>query len=144
MSTLTASDVERHIRAVFEVRNSLDPIRITESYSGGHGFGYRTRDARPPYPTKAAYRKALESWLASLISYRIALDEIHTAVDGDVGFAWGLYHEEFQTRGREHEVLHGRFSEIVKRDATGWRTLFYHRDATPFDSRGEYVPPSPA
>jgi SnoaL-like domain len=139
-ASITPADVEEHIRAIFEVRNSLDPDRITELDTGGYGFGYRTRDPRPPYSSKKAYREALELWLASIVSFRIEIDEIHTAVDGDVGMAWGLYHEKFRPRGGETEVVHGRFTEIMRRDANGWRTLFYHRDATPFDSQGVYAP----
>jgi hypothetical protein len=130
------------MREVFEIRNSLDPIKIADSYSGGFGFGYRTRDARPPYPSKEAYLEATRSWLASIVHYRTEIDEIHTGVDGDMGIAWGLYHEEFQTRGGEPEIVRGRFSEVMKRDGSTWSTLFYHRDATPFDSRGVYAPVS--
>jgi len=139
-AALTPADVERRTRAQFEIWNSLDPDRITALYTGGYGFGYRTRDPRPPHPTKESYLKGLQSWLATLVFYRIVIDELHTVADGDIGLAWGFYHEEFQAHGREPEVHHGRFSEVMKRDASGWRTLFYHRDATPFDDRGIYVP----
>ena len=139
--TLTPADVEERTRAVFEIWNSLDPDRIIELYTGGHGFGYRTRQTRPPYPSKEAYRAGLDSWLRSVKKYRIAIDEIHTAAEGNVGLAWGFYDEEFETPEGEAVVVHGRFSEVMKRDDDGWRTLLYHRDATPFDERGTYVPP---
>lgn len=137
---LTPAEVEQRTRAVFEIWNSLDPNKIADLYSGGYGFGYRTRDPRPPHPTKEIYRKGLELWLESLVSYRIAIDAIHTAIEGDIGLAWGFYHEELQTRGGEKEILQGRFSETMRRDANGWRTLFYHRDMTPFNDQGVYIP----
>jgi len=86
----------------------------------------------------------LQHWLTALDSYTIAIEQIQTAADGDVGMAWGFYREEFQTRGGVRETHRGRFSEVMKCDAKGWRTLFYHRDATPFDSRGVYAPLSPS
>jgi hypothetical protein len=141
LSVLTPAEVEKRTRAQFEIWNFLDPAKITALYTGGHGFGYRTRAARPPHPTKESYLKDLQSWLKTLDYYRIVIDELHTAAEDNVGFAWGFYHEEFQARGREPEVHRGRFSEVMKRDSDGWRTLFYHRDATPFDERGMYVPP---
>lgn len=139
--TLTPAEVEEGVRSIFQVWSSLDPIGISELYSGAPGFGYRTREPRARYASREAYLEAFQSWLGSMLYYRIAIDEIHTAVDGDIGIAWGFYHEEFQARGREAEVRRGRFSEVIKRGSTGWQILFYHRDATPFDSRGVYIPP---
>jgi len=37
-------------------------------------------------------------------------------------------------------VICGRFSEVVRRDPSGWRTLLYHRDTQPFDSADRYIP----
>ena len=142
LTNLTPAEVERRTRAVFEIWNTLDATRITELYTGGHGFGYRTRAARPPHSSKVEYRRGLEMWLATLEYYRIAIEEIHTTAEGNIGVAWGLYREEFQTRGHAPEVMHNRFSEVTKRDETGWHTLFYHRDATPFDGKGIYAPPA--
>ena len=137
---LTADDVERRVRAVFEVWNTLDPERIMDLYSGGSGFGYRTRAFRSP-PSKDNYRRGLEFWLSTLASYSIKLDEVHALADGDVGVAWGMYHEEFQEKGGEPQVLRGRFSETVTYQEGQWRTLFYHRDMTPFDESGNYIAP---
>ena len=72
--TLTPAQVEQHTRAVFDIWASLDPDRITDLYSGGVGFGYRTRDARPGYPSKDAYREALQTWLEWFDYYRIRID----------------------------------------------------------------------
>lgn len=138
--TLMPAEVEARIRAVFEVWKTLDPESIADLYSGGVGFGYRTREARPPYETKEAYREALRSWLGHFEHYTIAVEQIETAVDGDIGLAWGFYREEFAMRGREPEVIRGRFSEVMRRDSSGWKTLLYQRDAQSFDSAGRYIP----
>jgi ketosteroid isomerase-like protein len=138
--TLTPAEVEERIRAVFEAWQTLDPASIADLYSGGVGFGYRTRDARPPYETQGAFRESLRLWLGQFEHYRIAVEQIETAVDGDIGLAWGLYKEEFALRGREPEVVCCRFSEVMRRDASGWRTLLFQRDAQPFDSAGRYIP----
>ena len=138
---LTPKDVERRIRHEWEVWNSGDPDAIAANYSAPWGFGFRTREPRVPLPTKEAYRHSVEQWQNTLDYYRIELDELHTTADGDVGIAWGYYHEEFQPKGGTPQVHHGRFSEVFKKDANGWRSLFYHREATPFDKNGRYVPP---
>jgi ketosteroid isomerase-like protein len=138
--TLTSAEVEAQIRAVFETWKTLDPRSIADLYSGGVGFGYRTREARPPYETKEAYLEALQSWLGRFEHYTITVEQIETTVDGDIGLAWGFYKEEFALRGREPEVIRGRFSEVVRRDPSGWRTLLYHRDTQPFDSADRYIP----
>jgi ketosteroid isomerase-like protein len=138
--TLTPAEVEARIRAVFGIWKTLDPASIADLYSGGVGFGYRSREARPPYETKEAYCEALRSWLGMFEHYTIDIEQVETAVDGDVGLAWGFYKEEFALRGREPEVISGRFSEVMRRDPSGWRTLLYQRDAQPFDSTGRYIP----
>jgi ketosteroid isomerase-like protein len=138
--TLTPAAVEARIRDVFGIWKTLDPASIADLYSGGVGFGYRSREARPPYETKEAYREALRSWLGLFEYYTIAVEQVETAVDGDVGLAWGFYKEEFALRGREPEVVSGRFSEVMRREPSGWRTLLYQRDAQPFDGAGRYIP----
>jgi len=137
---LTPQEVAQRTRAVFEVWNTLDPDKIVDLYTGGHGFGYRTRPPRPPHGNKDDYRAGLMHWLESIESYSIVIDELHTAAEGNVGIAWGYYREEFRTTGGAPEVMRGRFSEVMKRDENGWQTLFYHRDMTPFDDRELYVP----
>jgi hypothetical protein len=82
----------------------------------------------------------LQSWLGQFEHYTITVEQVETAVDGDIGLAWGFYKEEFALRGREPEVICGRFSEVMRRDPSGWRTLLYQRDTQPFDSAGRYVP----
>jgi ketosteroid isomerase-like protein len=138
--TLTPAEVEERIRAEFEIWKTLDPGSIADLYAGGVGFGYRNREARPAAPTKEAYRDALRSWLGQFEHYSLVIEQVETTVDGEIGLAWGSYREEFTLRGGEPEVIRIRFSQVVRRDPSGWRTLLYQRDAQPFDNAGRYVP----
>ena len=137
---LTPGAVEQYIRAWFDAFDSNDATRIVDIQPrGGAGFGYRTREPRPD-STKEELLATCRRFFESLIYYRVKIDEIHTAVDGDVGVAWGYYTEEFQARGRPPERVRARFSQTLRRDASGWRSMFYHRDAQPFDDEGRYIP----
>jgi hypothetical protein len=54
---LTPADVEQRVRAGVQAWNANDPIKIIESGFGfrlGNGFGYRTREPRPPDTREAA------------------------------------------------------------------------------------------
>ena len=140
---LTPQEVAERIRAMFDVWNTLDPDKIVGLYTGGYGFGYRTRASRPPHDSKEEYRKGLMHWLGSLISYEIGIDELHTLAEGNLGIGWGYYYEKLHVHGREPEIMRGRFSEVVRLDSDGWKLVFYHHDMTPFDDRGLYVPQTP-
>ncbi len=135
---ITASDVEQAIRANFAAWNSGDIVRIAESDPQA-GFGYRTRAPRAGL-SKEDRLAGVRRFLASMEYFRIELDEIHTAVDGDVGLAWGFFTEDFQVRGRAPEKVRVRFTTTLRRDKAGWRNLLYHRDAQPFDEKGNYIP----
>jgi hypothetical protein len=143
----TAADVEHLVRAENDIWNTNDPVRIAESeFSGlgGFGFGFRSRDLRTPIDRKSALAM-LKGFFSTIIYYRGTLDEVHTAVDGDIGLAWGFWTESFQVRGRKPEAVKVRFTATYKHDSKGWQTLLYHRDVQPFDERGQYIPvPVPA
>ena len=136
---ITPSDVEQYIRAVIAAEDSGDIARIIEVLGNGQvGFGWRTRDPRAN--SSGDRLSQFRAFLASMEHYRITLDEIHAAVDGDVGLAWGFFTEEFQVRERASERVRVRFTTTIKRDKAGWRQLLYHRDAQPFDQKGNYIP----
>jgi ketosteroid isomerase-like protein len=141
---LTPAEVEARCREVFAAWESLDAQKLADLYQGGTGFGYRSRDPRPPSPSPETFHKNLQLWLDTFDHYALIPETIEADVDGEVGMVWGIYREEFTVKGREPEVVHGRFSEVLRKEPTepsGWKTLFYHRDATPFDSEGQYLPP---
>jgi len=138
--TLTAKDVETHVRETFEILNTEDLDKLVATgYNVGTGFGYRGRDARSIVTRDEALAGA-KAFRASVEFIRSFLDEVHTKVDGDVGVAWGFYTEEFQVRGRQRERVRARFSWTMRREGAAWRTIFFHRDAQPFDARGRYIP----
>ena len=135
----TVAEVEQLVHAETDLWNTNDPVRIAEADLGGVGFGFRTHDPRPSIDKKA-YVEMLKAFFATLVYYKGSLDEVHAAVDGDIGMAWGFWTERFQVRGREPEAIRVRFSITYKHDSRGWQALLYHRDAQPFDAKGEYIP----
>jgi len=139
---ITASDVEQAVRTLFAAWNSGDPMRFAELdlQTTGSGFGYRNRAPRAGGRSQEERLLRLRAFFSSKDYFRIELDEIHTAVDGDVGLAWGFFTEDFQVRGQEPEKVQVRFTFTLKRDADGWRNLLYHRDVQPFDEEGSYIP----
>lgn len=140
--SVTPEEVEAHTRSLWNLWNTDDPEQIVKVYTGGKGFGYRTRPAREDYGDKVDYRPIVEQWLASLDYYSIVLDDVQTLAYGNVGIAWGLYHEDFQKVGGQPERVDGRFSQTFVKENGEWSMLFYHRDMTPFDADGKYVPPA--
>ena len=85
-------------------------------------------------------RISSRTFLASVEYYRVTAYEVHTAVDGDLGLAWGFFTEEFHVRGRVPEKVGVRFTTALKREAGTWRQLLFHRDAQPFGDDGSYIP----
>jgi ketosteroid isomerase-like protein len=137
---LTPQAVEQHERAVFAAWNANDVARLVAlDATGGRGFGYRTRDVRA-FSSDDAAAAGLRAWYASMVYFRLELDEIHTAATGDTATAWGSFTEQFQVKGRDPEIVRVRFTDVWKRDDTGWHLLIYHRDSQPFDEKGRYVP----
>ena len=143
---LTDEDVANHARKLWDAWQSNDPDRILDVYTGGLGFGYRTREARDTYGDKASYKKVNDGWWAmveqTMDYYIFKLDELHTRSFGDFGMAWGFYHEKFKVKGKDAVEFRGRFSQTFVRDQGEWKMLFYHRDMTPFDKDGKFIPPA--
>lgn len=139
---ITPTDVEQEYRAAISAWNARDVVKImdTAGASGGFGFGFRTRAFRDASELKENEMAMIRRFLSSLEYFRITLDEVHAAVDGDVGFAWGFQTEEFQVQGRPPEKVRVRFTTTLKREAGRWRQLLHHRDAQPFDDGGNYIP----
>jgi hypothetical protein len=135
----TAADVEKLVRAENDIWNTNDPVRIAESDLGGVGFGFRSRDPRTP-ADKNSLLAIAKGFFSTVVYYHGTIEEVHTAIDGDIGIAWGVWTERFQVRGRKPEAVRVRFTATYKHDSKGWRSLLYHRDAQPFDDRGQYIP----
>jgi hypothetical protein len=137
---VTPEAIEQHEREITRAWDAHDSVKILDLDAvGGVGFGFRTKAPRT-YTTREETLAILKGFFDQFAYYRVTLDEIHSTVTGDVGLAWGFYTEEFQVKGRPQERIRGRFSDVWKRDASGWHLLIYHRDAQSFDGSGRYVP----
>lgn len=105
------------------------------------GCGFRTRAPRGGATlTEAAIAQAVDAFLASVKYYRLRIDELHTKAFGDVVVAWSFHTEDFQVRSRAPELVQVRFSATLMKTADKWVGLIGHRDAQPFDARGQYLP----
>ena len=139
---ITPSDVEQQVRASLSVWDTGDSSKIMEipgpgGNYGGFGFGYRTKASRAM--SLEEEKEIIDRFLASVEYYRITEDEMQTAVDGDIGLAWGIFTEEFHVRGRTPEKVSVRFTVVLKKEAGSWRQLLFHRDTQPFDDDGSYI-----
>lgn len=140
---LTPAEVEQGFRASIEAWNSNDPAKIANTKeAGGFGFGYRTRDPREDHAGRSREQTIarIKKFFADKDYFRITVNQIRTAVDGDFGLAWGFFTEEFQVRGKAPERVTVRFTSTYRKDKAGMRQLLYHRDAQPFDTKGYYIP----
>src|SRR5712692_190764 len=136
---LTREAVEQHLRALYSVWATGDPVKILAAAEPqGAGFGLRSLAPRTNRPRDVEIEE-LRSFFNRVEYWRANLDELHTAVDGDVGLAWGFHTEDFKVRGREPEKVRVRFTLTLKKEATGWRHLLFHRDVQQFDEKGRYV-----
>lgn len=104
----------------------------------GTGYGFRTFSVRQAAPD-ADTDQGIQSFASIMEYFRITLDELHTAVVGDVGLVWGVHTEDFQMIGQPPERVRVRFTNTLRWDGIRWRNLLYHRDAQPFDDRGRYI-----
>jgi ketosteroid isomerase-like protein len=137
-SVPSASMVEGWVREWVSAYTSHDVDAIVRLDPPAPGFGYRDLQMRA---INRPVREALKAFFGNMDYYRIELNEIHTAVDGDVGLAWGFFTEDFRQKGRSPERLRVRFTQTLKYEPNGWRTLIFHRDVQPFDQQGKYLRP---
>jgi hypothetical protein len=135
---ITPSDVEQQVRASLAAWNAGDLDRIVDtpglSNNPGTGFGWRTRDPRVG-ESREHQLQTIRPFFASVEYYRITEEEIHTAVDGGVGLAWGFFTEDFHVRGRAPEKIRVRFTTVFKREGGSLRQILFHRDAQSFDDQ---------
>jgi ketosteroid isomerase-like protein len=134
--TLNHAMIESHIRAILAAYSAHDAEAVAGLDPASPGYGFRTSAARR---ADRPYVDTLKTFFASMDSYRIDLNEVQSAVDGDIAVAWGVWTEDFQQKGRAPETVRVRFSFTFKYDGSLWRTLFYHRDNQQFDAQGAYL-----
>jgi ketosteroid isomerase-like protein len=135
-SVPTASMVESWVRELVSAYTAHDIDTIVRLDPPSPGFGYRTLQSRS---TSRPVQDLLSAFFSNMDYYRIELNEVHTAVDGDIGLAWGFFTEDFREKGRSPERLRVRFTQTLKYEPSGWRTLLFHRDVQPYDEHGLYL-----
>ena len=137
-----AAEVEARLRASFAAWSAGDIETITSGTGSATGFGFRSVAPRGAEDPAAGWsREVLSRFFGSIEYYNARLDEIHSAVHGDVVVAWGFFTEDFKHRGRDPEVYRIRFSGTWIRGQDGQlRSVLNHRDIQAFDTQGRYVP----
>jgi hypothetical protein len=129
-------------------KNNIDNIDATHLGSF-RGFGYRTKYPRIPGDVPPlqydqyikGYVQFVKNWLKTMKYYSSKIEVLHVAVDGDIGFVWGFYINDFQEIGKPPEKYKVRFSSTLRRTEDGsWIQLMEHRDIQNFDETGQYIP----
>ena len=136
---ITAAEVEDQVRASLAAWNSGDLDRIVDtpglSNNDGIGFGWRGLEARIA-ESREYQLETIRPFFASVEHYSIIDEEIHTTIDGSTGLAWGFFTEVIQMPGEEPETVTVRFTTVFKKDHSGLRQMFFHRDAQLFEDPG--------
>lgn len=132
----TRSMIETHVKASYAAWASKDVEAIVRLDPPANGFGFRSLKARSAETPLSTYRETVKSFFDLMENFRIELNEMQTAVDGDIGLAWGFHTEDFKMKGRAPEKVRVRFTRTLKYERNGWRTLLYHRDIQKFDESG--------
>lgn len=136
--SITPDEVEAAVRDWIGAYNSGDIRRAAAMETSAAGYGYRSPAWRDLLPAGDGYLQAMEQFMASMASFQIEVEEVKTKVHGDVGFAWGVYVEQFQPAGGSPERARIRFSQAMTKTDDGWKFLSFHRDVQPFDADGRY------
>lgn len=152
-SAPTPQDVEKEVRRRWDVINSrnLDAIAQQASSNSPYGFGWRTAAARTTgwgSVTAAgsaargaeAFREPIRRNIIAMKGYHSTFQELHAAVEGEIGLAWGVYVEQFRSNDGPAETARVRFTYTLKKEGDRWRLLLYHNDIEPFDEHGRYLP----
>jgi hypothetical protein len=132
-----AESLENYLRQQYD---AFDKGRA-DDIDGGWYIGYGYRSIMPRADLDESMRIQFSEFFFSMMErYHIAIDELHVAIDGNIGLAWGFHTEDFQMKGRPPERLRIRFSMTLKFDNNKWQVIMGHRDIQPFDASGMYIP----
>lgn len=137
---MTKEDVAEAVRAwctAWQTRD-LQTIGAMEARAVGFGFRPFTRRDHVANARAEARERPLERFFNQKASYSLVLEDCETAVEGDVGLAWGTYLEQWQDQGQPPEQARVRFSKVLTRGERGWEVVLYHRDIQPFTAEGRY------
>ena len=138
--TLTKEEVAHAVRAWCTAWHTRDMPTIMAMEARAVGFGFRPfawRDHLGHTYTEGRDR-SLEQFFGQKVSYSLVLQAGQTAVEGDVGLAWGVLLEQWQDHGQLPERARVRFSKVLTHAEHGWQIVLYHRDIQPFADDGRY------
>jgi ketosteroid isomerase-like protein len=133
---MTKEDVTDAVRAWCTAWHTRDMPTIRAMEARAVGFGFRPFTRRDHLAN--AGERQLERFFTQKASYSLVLEDCETAVEGDVGLAWGTYLEQWQDHGQPPEQARVRFSKVLTRGERGWEIVLYHRDIQPFTAAGRY------
>ena len=137
---MTKEDVAEAVRAwctAWQTRD-LQTINAMEARAVGFGFRPFTRRDHVANARAEARERQLERFFNQKASYSLVLEDCETAVEGNIGLAWGTYLEQWQDQGQPPEQARVRFSKVLTRGERGWEVVLYHRDIQPFTADGRY------
>jgi ketosteroid isomerase-like protein len=134
---ITKEEVAEAVRALFAAFHTRDIQTLLPMEAQAVGFGFRAVAWRAA-GGEGSYVQRHEQFFGQMDFYRLELEDLQTAVTGDIGLAWGVYIEEFQEKGRPPERARVRFSKVLTKGARGWQVLWYHHDIQPFNDDGFY------
>jgi ketosteroid isomerase-like protein len=137
---LTAAMVESHVKEWLAAFASNDPEKAARADPPTNGFGWRALKARSAEMQFSTWLETQKTFFAGMDYYRVQLNEVQAAVDGNIGLAWGFFTEDFKRKGHAPEKARVRFTTTLKYERGSWRTLLYHRDIQKFDEKGNYLP----
>jgi ketosteroid isomerase-like protein len=137
---MTKEDVAAAVRAWCTAWHTRDMQTIMGMEARAVGFGFRPCAWRNHLGNTyiEGRDRSLEQFFGQKVSYSLVLQALQTAVEGDVGLAWGILLEQWQDTGQPPEQARVRFSKVLTQSAHGWQVLLYHRDIQPFADDGRY------
>jgi ketosteroid isomerase-like protein len=140
---MTKEDVAAAVRTWCTAWHTRDMQTIMGMEARAVGFGFRPCAWRNHLGNTylEGRDRSLEQFFGQKVSYSLVLQELQTAVEGDVGLAWGVFLEQWQDKGQPPEQARVRFSKVLTKSAHGWQVLLYHRDIQPFADDGRYPKP---
>ncbi len=137
--TITKEEVAQAVRDWCTAYDTRDVETIVAMNARAAGFGFRARDWRDHAASgEAADTRTLQQMYERAVDYHVTLEELRTAVEGDVGLSWGVFIEGYQWVGQPPEKARVRFSMALAKGQAGWQVLLFHRDIQPFDEDGRY------
>ena len=149
--SITKEEVAEAVRAWCRAWDTHDVSTILAMEAQASGFGFRPFARRDQAAVgERGYLQMLERFFSEMEYFHLRLEDLQTAVIGEVGCAWGRHVEEFQEKGRPPERARVRFTKVLTKGTHGWQVLLYHRDIQPFGDDGRYprsltiVSPAPA